>query len=92
MDISKVHQLGRALVDADLLCLVDKFLNKLKDVNRLIIDYVVDLCLHVQFGVKSFGAEGFAESACLQYSSESHLNSKWSELVCHFLAELRRLV
>lgn len=92
MDISKVHQLGSALVDADLFCLVGKLLDKLKDIDGLITNYVVDLCLHVQFGVKSLGTKRFAESACLQDSSESHRNGKWSELACNFLAELGRLV
>lgn len=86
MHISKMHQLGRAFVDTDILCLVIKLIDILKGLNHLLIDYVADLCLYIQFGVKSFRTKRLAEPSCLQYSSESHRDGEWSELTCHLLA------
>lgn len=64
MDVGQVKQLCVSLVDLDLSGCEGQLLDELEDLDRVIVDDVVDLCLKIETGVKSLGAEGFAHPAC----------------------------
>lgn len=64
MDVGQVKQLSVSLVDLDLSGCEGQLLDELEDFDRVIVDDVVDLCLKIETGVKSLGAEGFTHLAC----------------------------